>query len=58
MVLLRGVIYTKRNWLKDLCYSIGGCAVLEVRLQHLCDEVGALHMVHIAKRHGEIHMFL
>ncbi|XP_027917461.1 uncharacterized protein LOC114176579 [Vigna unguiculata] len=43
---------------KDLCYSIGGCAVLEERLQHFIDDVGALHMVSIAKRHGSVHMFV
>ena len=43
---------------KDLCYSVGGCAVLEERLQHFIDDVGALHMVGIAKRHGSVHMFV
>jgi len=43
---------------KDLCYSIGGCVVLEERLQYFFDDVGAFHMVNIAKRHGEIHMFV
>ena len=32
--------------------------MLEERLQHFIDDVGALHMVSIAKRHGEVHMFV
>ena len=43
---------------KDLCYFIGGCVVLEERLQHFYDDVAALHMVNIAKRHSEVHIFM
>ena len=45
-------------YVKDMCYFIGGCAVLEERLQHFYDDVGALHMVNIVKRHGEVHIFM
>jgi len=44
--------------MKDLCYSVGGCPVLEERLRHFVDDVGALHMVQIAKQRGEVHMYV
>jgi len=53
--ILREISYIN---VKDLCYSIGGCLVLEERLRHFCDDVGALHMVEIVKRHGEVHMYV
>jgi len=43
---------------KDLCYSVGGCPVLEERLRQFVDDVGALHMVQIAKQRGEVHMYV
>ena len=32
--------------------------MLEERLQHFVDDVGALHMVQIAKQHGEVNMYV
>jgi len=43
---------------KDLCYSVGGCPVLEERLRQFVDDVGALHMVQMAKQRGEVHMYV
>jgi len=43
---------------KDLCYLVGGCPVLEERLRHFVDDVGAPHMVQIMKQCGEVHMYV
>ena len=43
---------------KDLCYSVGGCPVLEETLWHFVDDVGALYMVEIAKQRGEVRMYV
>ena len=32
--------------------------MLEEKLRHFVDDVGALHMVQIAKQRGEVHMYV
>jgi len=55
LYILREIGYIN---VKDLCYLVGGCPVLGERLRHFVDDVGALHMVQIAKQRGEVHMYV
>ncbi|KOM29538.1 hypothetical protein LR48_Vigan721s002000 [Vigna angularis] len=43
---------------KDLWYSIGGASVLDDKLECLCDDTGAMHMVNLARLNGEVHVFV
>ncbi|WVY93470.1 hypothetical protein V8G54_032558 [Vigna mungo] len=43
---------------KDMWYSVGGTSVLDDKLQFLCDDNGAMHMVNLARLNGEVHVFV
>ncbi|KOM42928.1 hypothetical protein LR48_Vigan05g053200 [Vigna angularis] len=43
---------------KDLWYSVGGALVLDDKLECLCDDTGAMHMVNLARLNGEVHVFV
>ena len=44
--------------LKELWYSLGGGTVLEDRLELLCDDRGATHMVNLARLNGVVHLYV
>ncbi|KOM42397.1 hypothetical protein LR48_Vigan05g000100 [Vigna angularis] len=44
--------------LKDMWYSVGGASILDDKLERLCDDTGAMHMVNLARLNGEVHVFL
>ncbi|WVZ03648.1 hypothetical protein V8G54_024454 [Vigna mungo] len=43
---------------KDMWYSIGGASVLDDKLESLCDDNAAMHMVNLARLNGEVHVFV
>ena len=43
---------------KELWYKVGKGSVLENKLKLLSDDKGALHMVNIARRNGNVHLFV
>jgi len=51
--MIKGLGYVGEN---KLWFSVGGSSVLDDRLQLLCDDSGALHMVNIARLNGEVHL--
>jgi len=55
MGILREMGYVN---IKELWYKFCKSAVLENNLQRLCDDNGAMHMVDIARRNGQVHMFV
>ncbi|XP_047173510.1 uncharacterized protein LOC124841307, partial [Vigna umbellata] len=43
---------------KELLYCVGGGSVLENRLEPLLDDIGAMHMITLARLNGEVHLFV
>ncbi|WVZ04008.1 hypothetical protein V8G54_024814 [Vigna mungo] len=43
---------------KDLWYSVGCGLVLDDKLEALCDDVGAMHMVNLANLSGQVHLYV
>ncbi|XP_017413096.1 uncharacterized protein LOC108324668 [Vigna angularis] len=43
---------------KELWYCVGGGSVLENRLEPLLDDIGAMHMITLARLNGEVHLFV
>ncbi|KOM54462.1 hypothetical protein LR48_Vigan10g035400 [Vigna angularis] len=43
---------------KDMWYSVGGASVLDDKLESLCDDTAAMHMVNLARLNGEVHVFV
>ena len=43
---------------KELWYKVGKGSVLQNKLKLLCDDKGALHMADIARRNGNVHLFI
>ncbi|KAG2402611.1 uncharacterized protein HKW66_Vig0238080 [Vigna angularis] len=39
---------------KDMWYSVGGASVLDDKLESLCDDIAAMHMVNLARLNGEL----
>ena len=44
--------------IKELWYAIGLGSFLSKKFHLLCDDIGAMDMVHIGKRWGQIHLFV
>jgi len=44
--------------IKDLWYKVSRSDVLKNNLKILSDDMGAMHMVNIARRNGQVHMFV
>jgi len=44
--------------LKELWYKVRKGLVLDKKLKLLCDDKGALHMVNIARRNEDVHLFV
>ena len=44
--------------MKELWYKVGKGSVLNNKLKLLCDDKGALHMVNIARRNRNVHLFV
>ncbi|XP_014522674.1 uncharacterized protein LOC106779133 [Vigna radiata var. radiata] len=53
--VVKGLSY---DGFKELFYSIGGCSVLENRLEPLLDDVGAMQMITLARLNGQVHLFV
>ncbi|WVZ18577.1 hypothetical protein V8G54_005899 [Vigna mungo] len=43
---------------KDLWYSVGCGPVLDDKLEALCDDVRAMHMVNLARLNGQVHLYV
>ncbi|WVZ26613.1 hypothetical protein V8G54_005157 [Vigna mungo] len=43
---------------KELWYSVGGASVLDDKLECLCDDTAAMHVVNLARLNGEAHVFV
>ncbi|KAG2376433.1 uncharacterized protein HKW66_Vig0154130 [Vigna angularis] len=43
---------------KDLWFSVGCGLVLDDKLEALCDDVGAMHMVNLARLNGQVHLYV
>ncbi|KOM34526.1 hypothetical protein LR48_Vigan02g067600 [Vigna angularis] len=43
---------------KDLWFSVGCGPVLDDKLEPLCDDVGAMHMVNLAHLNGQVHLYV
>ncbi|WVZ06016.1 hypothetical protein V8G54_019362 [Vigna mungo] len=43
---------------QDLWYSVGCGPVLDGKLEALCDDVGAMHMVNLARLNGRVHLYV
>ncbi|KOM32470.1 hypothetical protein LR48_Vigan01g202600 [Vigna angularis] len=46
------------NGFKDLWFSVGCGPVLDGRLEALCDDVGAMHMVNLAHLNGQVQLYV
>ncbi|KAG2403164.1 uncharacterized protein HKW66_Vig0184500 [Vigna angularis] len=43
---------------KDLWYSVGCGPVLDGKLEALCDDVGVMHMINLARLNGQVHLYV
>jgi len=48
-------MYVREN---KLWFFVGGVSVLDDRLQLLCDNSGAMHIVNIARLNGQVNLFV
>ena len=55
MGILREMGYVN---IKELWYKVSKSVVLENNLKILSGDMGAMHMVNIARRNGHVHMFV
>ncbi|XP_052734159.1 uncharacterized protein LOC128196696 [Vigna angularis] len=53
--VMKGLDY---DGFKELWYCVGGGSVLENRLEPLLDDIGAMHMITLARLNGEVHLFV
>jgi len=53
--LIKGLMYVREN---KLWFFVGGVSVLDDRLQLLCDNSGAMHIVNIARLNGQVNLFV